>query len=118
MQYTSRRNVKRKGKYLFTIDWCAGDFNELNFGYSEKPDQHKCGHVLELEDGNYAIQPNNRLKIYDPSMGVDPNKTLINRLVTDKIYSVENSAKWITDEHEKGMYDYDLKNLEEDNGKN
>jgi hypothetical protein len=51
-------------------------------------------------------------------MGVDPNKTLINRLVTDKIYSVENSAKWITDEHEKGMYDYDLKNLEEDNGKN
>ena len=41
-----RRKVKRKGKYLFTIDWCAGDFNELNFGYAEKPDQHKCGHVL------------------------------------------------------------------------
>ena len=35
MQYTSRRKVKRRGKYLFTIDWCAGDFNELNFGYSE-----------------------------------------------------------------------------------
>ena len=69
---------------------------------------------IELEDGNYAIQPNNRLKIYDPSMGVDPNKTLINRLVTSKIYSVENSAKWITDEHEQGSYDYKLKNLEED----
>ena len=73
--------------------------------------------MLELEDGNYAIQPNNRLKIYDPSMGVDPNKTLINRLVTSKIYSVENSAKWITDEHEQGSYDYKLKNLEEDNDK-
>ena len=117
MEYTSRRKVKRRGKYLFTIDWCAGDVNELYFGYAEKPDHHKCGHVIELEDGNYAIQPNNRLKIYDPSMGVDPNKTLINRLVTSKIYSVENSAKWITDEHEQGSYDYQLRNLEEDNDK-
>ena len=37
-------------------------------------------------------------------MGVDfPNKNLINRLVSSKIYSVENSAKWITDEHEEGV---------------
>ena len=50
-------------------------------------------------------------------MGVDPSKTLINRLVTSKIYSVKNSAKWITDEHEQGSYDYQLRNLEEDNDK-
>ena len=50
-------------------------------------------------------------------MGVDPNKTLINRLVTSKIYSVENSAKWITDEHEAGSYDYKLKNLEDKDDK-
>jgi hypothetical protein len=36
MQYISRRKVKRKGKYLFTIDWCAGDFNELNFWLCRK----------------------------------------------------------------------------------
>ena len=99
---------------LFTIDWCGGDYNELNFGYSEKPDQHKCGHVIELEDGNYAIQPNNRLKIYDPSMGINPHENAINRLVGTRKWSVENSAKWITDEHEKGSYDYQLKNLDED----
>ena len=34
---------------------------------------------------------------------------------SSKIYSVENSAKWITDEHEEGSYDYKLRNLEEDN---
>ena len=117
MQYISRRKVKRKGKYLFTIDWCAGDFNELNFGYSEKPDQHKCGHVIELEDGNYAIQPNNRLKVFDASMGIDPSKNLINRLVNTKTWSVEDSSKWITDEHEEGSYDYHYTNLEEKNGK-
>ncbi len=30
---------------------------------------------IELEDGNFAIQPNNRLKMFDASMGVDPTKT-------------------------------------------
>ena len=28
-----------------------------------------------------------------------------------------DSAKWITDEHEEGSYDYKLKNLEEDDDK-
>ena len=46
-------------------------------------------------------------------MGNDPNKNLINRLVTSKTWSVEKTSKWITDEHEKGSYDYKLKNLKE-----
>ena len=70
--------------------------------------------MIALDDGNYAIQPNNRLKMFDASMGVDPSKNLINRLVSSKIYSVENSSKWITDEHEKGSYDYKIKNLDEE----
>jgi hypothetical protein len=53
--------------------------------------------------------------MFDASMGVDPNKNLINRLVSSKIYSVENSSKWITDEHEEGSYDYKIRNLEEEN---
>jgi len=115
MQYISRRKVKRKGTYLFTIDWCDGDYNELNFGYSEKPDQHKCGHVLELEDGNYAIQPNNRLRVFDASMGTDPNeKPAINRLVSSRRWSVETSSKWITDEHEEGSYDYHFKEIKDE----
>ncbi len=115
MKYISRRKKHREGTYLFTIDWCGGDFNELNFGYSEKPDQHKCGHVIELDDGNYAIQPNNRLRVFDTSMGNDPSKNLINRLVTSKTWSVEKTSKWITDEHEEGSYDYQLRELEEKN---
>ena len=97
-----RRKKQREGTYLFTIDWCAGDYNELDFGYAEKPDQHKCGHVIELDDGNYAIQPNNRLRIFDPSMAADPSKPLIHRLVNTRIWSVEDTSKWITDENEEG----------------
>ena len=115
MTYISRRKKQREGTYLFTIDWCAGDYNELDFGYSEKPDQHKCGHVIQLDDGNYAIQPNNRLRIFDPSMAADPTKPLIHRLVNTKIWSVEDTSKWITDENEEGSYDYEYKEI--DNGK-
>jgi len=115
MTYISRRKVVREGTYLFTIDWCPGDYNELNFGYSEKPDQHKCGHVIELDDGNYAIQPNNRLRVFDPSLAADPSENLINRLVNTKTWSVETTSKWITDEHEEGSYDYHYTNLEEKN---
>ena len=108
----SRRKVLRKGTYLFTIDWGPGDYNELDFGYTQHPDQHKCGHVLELDDGNYAIQPNNRLRVFDASTGSDPNeKPLINRLVNNTRWSVETSSKWITDEHEEGSYDYHFKEI-------
>ena len=113
MMYTSRRKKHREGTYLFTIDWCAGDYNELDFGYAEKPDQHKCGHVIELDDGNYAIQPNNRLRIFDPSMAADPSKPLIHRLVNTRIWSVEDTSKWITDENEEGSYDYEYKEIKD-----
>ncbi len=89
--------------------------NELDFGYAEKPDQHKCGHVLQLDNGNYAIQPNNRLRVFDASMGTDlDKKPVINRLVNTKRWPVETSSKWITDEHEEGSYDYHFKELKND----
>ena len=113
MIYTSRRKKQLEGTYLFTIDWCAGDYNELDFGYAEKPDQHKCGHVIALDNGNYAIQPNNRLRIFDPSMAADPSKPLIHRLVNTRIWSVEDTSKWITDEDQEGSYDYEYKELKD-----
>jgi hypothetical protein len=48
-----------RGKYLFTIDWCNGVDYEL--GYSEIASGHKCAHIIELENGQYAAQPNNRV---------------------------------------------------------
>jgi hypothetical protein len=49
------------GKYLFTIDWAHPDVNILDVEHSEIPQEHKCAHILELDNGNYAAQPNNRL---------------------------------------------------------
>jgi len=113
IQFISRSKKKLQGRYLFTLDWTEGDYNELNYGYAGKPDQHKCGHVIELDSGNYAIQPNNRLRVFDSNMGTDLNQLpLINRLVNTHNWSVETEPKWITTEQEQGSYDYDYKDTE------
>ena len=49
------------GKYLFTIDWAHPDTNILDVEHSEIPQEHKCAHILALDNGNFAAQPNNRL---------------------------------------------------------
>jgi len=113
VKFLQRDKKEQLGKYLFTLDWSEGDFNELDFGYASTPDQHKSGHVIQMDNGNFAIQPNNRCRFFDSNMGVDFSKPpLINRLVNTHTWSVEDEPKWTTDETEIGQYDYDYKDTE------
>lgn len=50
-------------RYMFTIDWCSGPDHQS--GYSEMAAGHKSGHVLALENGQIACQPNNRVVWHD-----------------------------------------------------
>jgi hypothetical protein len=109
MQYLDRQGHKKFGRYLFTLDWAHPEFNEINFGYSETPNEHKCGHVIELDNGNYAIQPNNRIKVFDASFVTKPNEILIERKVSDHIYTVEDSPKWHTEDNNN--FDYKMKEI-------
>ena len=116
IKYTGRTGQEYFGKYLFTLDWANGDFNEVHFGFSENPDQHKAGHVIELDNGNFAIQPNNRIKVFDPSFATKPNEILLQRKVNTHIYTVENSPKWITEDSDS--YDYKIEEIKsEENNK-
>ena len=60
-KYFGKDKKEYFGEYLFTIDWCHPETNILDVEHSEIPHEHKCGHVLALDNGNYAIQPNNRI---------------------------------------------------------
>lgn len=62
MKYIDRNKNWNEGTYLFTLDWSQEDRNVLDTGFSEVPGQHKCGHVIKLNSGNFAIQPNNRIR--------------------------------------------------------
>ena len=94
------------GKYLFTIDSCHADTNILNVSYSEVPEEHKSFNILELDNGHYAAQPNNRVLFYDKSL--TPAETLQPDFkVSTEYYSDENKTKWTAGDDTD--YFYDLK---------
>ncbi len=102
MSYVDRSKNVEYGRYLFTIDW-FGDAKTN--GFAEVPGQHKCGHFLELDNGNYAIQPNNRVRLFDPNF-VTKTK-LYPRKIANKLYSSEHTSKWRTEDSEN--YNYEIK---------
>lgn len=57
------------GTYLWTIDWCA---DPLDTSCAEIPQEHKCAHIIALDNGCYAAQPNNRILWREPSFIVEP----------------------------------------------
>ena len=94
MSYRDRNRNVVSGKYLFTLDWHNPESNRLDDGYSETPNEHKCGHVIQRDDGNFAIQPNNRVRVFEPSFA-NKKDLVIGRLINDRVWDVEDMEKWV-----------------------
>jgi hypothetical protein len=107
MTYVARSGEFVNGKYLFTLDWHSPEANTINVGFSENPGQHKCGHVILRNDGNYAIQPNNRVRLFDPSF-TTKHGTLIERLINTRLWDVEDADKWRTSDDDRYEYGIDI----------
>jgi hypothetical protein len=106
MLYRDRTGKEITGKYLMTLDWHNPDANILDSSYSENPGQHKCGHIIERDDGNYAIQPNNRCRLFEPSFTTKIDTNIIDRLINTRLWDVEDAAKSITEDSD--AYEYKL----------
>lgn len=106
MSYIDRHKKNVNGKYMFTLDWHHPDNNIADTNYSIDPANHKCGHVILREDGNFAIQPNNRVHLWDPSHTTKKGVHLIDREVSDIVWGVEDGSKWLTSDDTR--YNYDL----------
>jgi hypothetical protein len=92
--------------YLFTFDWtnsCHADgVGDLGW---------KCGHFLKLDDGNFAIQPNNRILWYDPAFVANPyeGKDKPDYLINTHEWICESTkSKYVTTENSDRMF-YDVK---------
>jgi len=93
---------KVKGNYMFTIDWSSNDFdNDLTL--SEDPSEHKSHHVIELYDGQIAIQPNNRILWSEPSF-VTKKYNGEKYIVNKKYWDAENDQSWVTSDSEEYFY--------------
>ena len=95
------------GEYLFTIDWAHPEPNILDVDHSEIPQEHKCGHFIALDNGNYAIQPNNRI-LWHVGNFTTKNEWPDYKTQTSE-WSVENKD-WTTDDTDHMFYDIIKKN--------
>ena len=105
MGYRRRDGEWEWGRYLMTLDWAAADPNAGDYGFSETPDQHKCGHIIELDSGNYAIQPNNRCRIFTPFFTTKPYGSAAKRSINTRVWTVEDTAKWRLSDDNRFNYD-------------
>jgi len=90
------------GAYLFTVDWAHPESNIVDTEHSEIPHEHKCAHILALNDGNYAAQPNNRLIWSIPSFTV--RNEIPDWKVQTSEWNVEDTGKWKTEDTDKFFY--------------
>ena len=101
-KYIGKDKKWHPGSYLFTVDWAHPESNILDTDHSEVPQEHKCAHIMALDDGNYAAQPNNRILWHIPSFTV--RDEIPDWEVQNTIWSVEDSREWKTEDTDKFFY--------------
>ena len=101
-----------KGSYVATLDNYHENVDSVDFSTSEKPAEHKSHNIIELENGQFCLYPNNRMRVYDNSL--TPDQPLQPDFkVSTEIYQVENGQKFRlgdTDEYFWKTKDEDKKN--------
>ena len=90
------------GSYLFTIDWAHPEGNIVDTNHSEIPQEHKCAHIIALNNGNYAAQPNNRILWHISSFTVRDDVPDWDVQTTE--WTVEDSRDWKTEDTNKFFY--------------
>lgn len=102
-KFYAKNKEWHQGNYMFTVDNCASD-EQLDVGDSENPEDHKSYNFLELENGQYAAQPNNRCIFFDAASNPKELKFPDFKVCTKK-YVVEQNPKWAIGDSDTVMYE-------------
>jgi len=102
-KYIGKDKKWHQGHYLFTVDWAHPESNIVDTEHSEIPHEHKCAHILALNDGNYAAQPNNRLIWSIPSFTVR-DEIPFDWKTQSSEWNVEDDRKWKTEDSDRFFY--------------
>ena len=92
------------GKYFATINWGANDMN-TDISLAEDPMEHKSHHIIMMNNGQLALQPNNRIKWSEPSFVTNPFPDKPDYLVCNEFYNSEDKEKWQTEDSDRMFYD-------------
>ena len=103
-KFLAKDKVWYQGNYMFTVDNASPDPNIIDTTYSEWPEDHKSFNFIELQNGQYAAQPNNRTIFLDSASNPKELKFPDFRVCT-KTYRVEQNAKWALGDSNTVMYE-------------
>ena len=91
-----------EGEYAFTADWCRSPG-------SEDPGEggHKNAHILKLDNGCFAAQPNNRIFWYEPAFIARPfaEGKRPDYKTNTHVWKCEGKSKWVTEDTDRMFYD-------------
>ena len=93
-----------EGSYYATINWGSNDLN-TDLSLAEDPMEHKSHHIILLDNGQIALQPNNRIKWSEPSFVTKPFPEKPDYLVNTDYYNCEGYEKWTTEDSYQMFYD-------------
>ena len=82
------------GYYMFTIDSCSSDPNEVDVSWSETPNEHKSFNIIKLDNGQFAAQPNNRILWKHQSQTPSTDLKIPYFRFSTKTWICENSDRW------------------------
>jgi len=77
------------GTYICTLDNYHQDVDSIDYSTSEQPAEHKSHNLLELDNGQFCLYPNNRMRIFDNSITPETPKNPDFKVST-VYYQVEN----------------------------
>jgi len=81
------------GQYLFTLDNYHANPDVIDNNVSEVPQEHKSHNCIALENGQFALYPNNRTRFYDLSITPE-NPRFPDFKVSTIEYQVEAGTDW------------------------
>jgi len=93
------------GNYLWTIQWGQDGAFGVDLSLAEDPAEHKSAHFIELKSGEFALQPNNRLRWYEPSFVTVEFPQRPDYKVNTKSWNCEAEARWVTSNDSRWAYD-------------
>ena len=89
----TRNHGVMNGYYVATLDNYHDNSDEVDWSTSEQPSEHKSHNLIELENGQYGLYPNNRMRVYDNSLTPQEPK-MPDFKVSTEYYQVENGNDW------------------------
>ena len=89
----TRNHGVMPGQYLFTLDNYHCDTDITNTNISEDPQEHKSHNCIQLDNGQFALYPNNRTRMYD--LSITPDEPLTPDFkVSTREFQVEAGVRW------------------------